>query len=219
MKKISLLLIFCFLFQGCVGYSSIIIGEAFGNWKQSLGRNKECNFKEILEQPPENKGFQFGRRLGLIGFSIVILLAAKYYFLINPVGLELYLNLVYPLLPIAFITGFTFDKEREVNIDFNGWKHEFATQCKENHFVIEYTNIDTFEQGETAFLKFILQYPDNYDISQSENFANFQKDFLPNNKIQIYFQKRLHYRVFRYIHYPGGKAKFEEDFGKYLFKP
>ncbi|HMV42038.1 MAG TPA: hypothetical protein PK079_05525 [Leptospiraceae bacterium] len=66
-----------------------------------------------------------------------------------------------------------------------GWKRYSEIECKDDYFVIMYEGWERFEQsGSTFFLMSILNYPFDYDISQNEKFANFQKDFLRNNKIQ-----------------------------------
>ena len=88
-------------------------------------------------------------------------------------------------------------------------------ECRNDYFVIAYESNDFNElKNLEFFLKAILNYPPDYDISQDQNFTNFRKDFSPNYKIQTYYKSPSFYH---YIHYPGGKAKFEEDFGKYLY--
>lgn len=212
MKKISLLLIFCFLFQGCVGISSSFVGKKVGNVIQRNSNKKECAFEDFMM----NRENMYGLNSGVIGSLIDIGILIIYFNAANPTGITLDLIGIYGYGTLLWLGLTGHGLQKKIFTSQNGWDREDETVCEKNYFVIIYNQNDDLKSVEVNFLKAILNYPHNYDISQDQNFTNFQKNFLPNNKIQTY-SKGNHF--YRYIHYPGGKAKFEEDFGKYLHKP
>lgn len=204
MKKISLLLIFCFSFQGCVSISLGFLGSQIGKSKElDVVKNKDCTFEEFEQNPEGVYAFRFA----LVGTLIDIGLVVDYYLRVNPTGLGLFGAGVYTIYALTFpnVAGRGMSSHRT----FRGWYNDQGNECKNDYFVLGYK--DSLKTWEINFIKQLLVYPNNEDISQDENFIKFKKDFLRNNKIQIF-------GYYRYIHYPGGKAKFEEDFGKYLYK-
>jgi hypothetical protein len=217
MKKISLLLIFCFLFQGCVGFSSISVGSLMDDSKVegAFIKNKICNFEEVLSQKVVSDRFYRDRFL-LVGSFVDMGLSIYYFFNVNPSGLVLFANGFYAFTVTIWFGGALRNiYEERSSIYFSGWQQFYATECKEEYFIFSHKNKEQLAELEKKILRAILNYPHDYNVSQDQNFSHFQKDFLRNNKIQTYSKdKTLYY----YIHYPGGKAKFEEDFGKYLFK-
>ena len=222
MKKISLLLIFCFLFQGCVSGTLFFIGRNIDKQKgRKLKRNKDCTFQEFILDREETNAPKFA----FWGIPIDFGIAIHYFLRVNPVGLHLIANASYIYYALLVYSGSSDSGKYKdygmikKGIDLQTWENDFVNECKEEYFVFPYEHEELLKQGETDFLKAILQYPDNYDITQDQNFSDFKKNFLRNTKMQIYYQVNIHYPYYRYIHYPGGKAKFEEDFGKYLFKP
>ncbi|MBK7053902.1 MAG: hypothetical protein IPH52_02450 [Leptospiraceae bacterium] len=218
MKKISLLLIFCFLFQGCAlsGLSIGIVKDDSRKDKESV-KNKSCNFEEVLSQKAVDMRKFYSNRFLLAGSIMDVGLSAYYFITFNPKGFVLFATGVYAFYSLIFL-GMASEsiKDEASAIYLAGWHQDYGTECKEEHFGFSFQNEDQLIQSEKLFLKAILNYPHDYDISQDQNFSTFQKDFLRNYKIQTYSKGNYFYH---YIHYPGGKAKFEEDFGKYLYKP
>ena len=212
MKKISLLLIFCFLFQGCFGISSFFIGRKVANVVQKNSDKKECAFDEFMM----NRELIYASSFGVIGSIVDLGLSIKYFGVVKPAGIKLYFAAHYPFGALVLFALFASELQSIPFTGQEGWNREDETKCEIEYFVTPYENEKEFNEGEPFFLKAILNYPHDYDISQDQNFTNFRKDFLRNNKIQTYYKDKYFYR---YIYYPGGKAKFEEDFGKYLFKP
>ena len=163
-----------------------------------------------------NRENMYGLNSGVIGSLIDIGILIIYFNAANPTGITLDLIGIYGYGTLLWLGLTGHGLQKKIFTSQIGWDREDETVCEKNYFVIIYNQNDDLKSVEVNFLKAILNYPHNYDISQDQNFTNFQKNFLPNNKIQTY-SKGNHF--YRYIHYPGGKAKFEEDFGKYLHKP
>lgn len=205
MKKISLLLIFCFLFQGCATALFMQIGGA--KFEEVKLQSKYCSFNEFMESSKAKYEFRFGSIGAVIDLGLVI----NYYLRMNPVGLQLFGVFIYAITALLTIENAITPPFRKQK----GWEPYSKNECRNDYFVIAYESNDFNElKNLEFFLKAILNYPPDYDISQDQNFTNFRKDFSPNYKIQTYYKSPSFYH---YIHYPGGKAKFEEDFGKYLY--
>lgn len=216
MKKFSLLLIVCFLFQGCV--SMVTMNRVHNSDKnikiEILKSQNVCSFEEVvlINQHNSNYAFRFGHWTGLIDISLAILYNIK----VSPISWSLYSNIYYGFVGFTFfVFGMEYEKYEENPEKLVAWGNSKIPKCRAEYYIESYASLEEFQEQEIAFIKAILNYPPDYDISQDQNFSNFQKDFLRNNKIQTYSKDNYFYR---YIHYPGGKAKFEEDFGKYLFK-
>ena len=212
MRKISLILIFCFLFHGCVGFSSFFAGSKVGSIVQKNSDKRECAFEEFMM----NREYMYALSSGVIGSIVDMGLSIKYFNTVNPTGIKLYFAAHYPFGALVLFALLAYELQIIPFTRQNGWDREDETICEKNYFVIIYNQNDDLKSVEVNFLKAILNYPHNYDISQDQNFTNFQKKILTNNKIQTYYKDNY---LYRYIHYSGGKAKFEEDFGKYLYKP
>jgi len=218
MKNISFVIIFCFWLQGCASATGFFIGDGMDNSKvvEEFAKNKTCNFEEVLSQKARKGRHFYTWRLILAGSILDLGLSVYYLTNFNPNGLTLFAAGAYTFYSLgALFASSGYKRNEPPSIDFAGWYQRNGTECKEEYFTLIYNKEYEIKTIRIGFLKAILNYPHDYDISQDENFTNFQKDFLRNNKIQTYSKDNYFYR---YIHYPGGKAKFEEDFGKYLFK-
>lgn len=200
------------MFQGCFAISSSFVGKKVGYLVQENSEKKECTFEEFMLDKESIYGFSFGAIGSFIDIGILI----NYFNATNPAGFTLYLTANYLFGTLLWLGLSSHELQFIPFTDQKGWNREDETKCEKNYFVIFFKDRTSYEQGEAFFLKAILNYPHNQDISQDQNFLHFQKDFLRNNKMQTYYKDKYFYR---YIHYPGGKAKFEEDFGKYLYKP
>jgi hypothetical protein len=220
MKKISLLIILCFLFQGCISMMVSSNSDTLDRPKveETILKDNSCNFEEVLSQKVVKAKHFYSARFVLAGSVSDLGLSAYYFAAFNPKGLVLFATAAYAYLSFGFaaLTIVTIFDESKIAIQPVGWNQSNGIECKEEYFILRFEDEEQLKQGEKYFLKAILNYPQNQDISQDQNFLHFQKDFLRNNKMQTYYKDKYFYR---YIHYPGGKAKFEEDFGKYLYKP
>ncbi len=228
MKKISLLLILCFLFQGCASGTLFLIGRNIDKENgRKLKRNKDCTFQEFMQDKEDTNAFKFA----FVGTVLDFGLAIRYFFRVNPVGLHLVANATYAYGAVLILIGSSYSGDVKeggsvkIGINLQTWENDNVNECKYEYFAIPYKkeylvireeedNESVFDNGEITFLKAILNYSLVSNISQDKNFSTFQKDFLRNNKIQTYYKNKT---LYYYIHYPGGKAKFEEDFGKYLY--
>ncbi|MBK6604734.1 MAG: hypothetical protein IPG24_04415 [Leptospiraceae bacterium] len=219
MRKISLLLIFCFLFQGCATLFLGVIGDSVDTEVfRRIERNKDCNFEEVISQNVVSDIFYRSRFL-IVGSFVDMGLSIYYFLNFNPRGFVLFANGLHAFVStIWFASSLRIIYDEPSTIYFSGWRQYYATECREEYFIFSYKNRERLNWTDPEILvkKAILNYPHNQDISQDQNFTNFQKDFLRNYKIQTYSKGNYFYH---YIHYLGGKAKFEEDFGKYLYKP
>ncbi len=218
MKNISLILIFCFIFQYCISIpTGIIISEIDESRVERL-RVKHCTFKEILEQRVEKYGRYHTRPF--IAFLGVIDLAAaiQYYLRVNPVGFDLYLNGLYATMAIFMFVITLISYNEKVDITFSGWEHRFAGECKadSDYFVLAYRDKNEFIRNEN-FIYLLLYYSEISSSSYKENFEQLITDFVQNNQIIIH-EYTEQSRFFRYFYYKGGKKKFKEDFQKYLDK-
>ena len=213
MKKISFLLIFCFLFQGCVSSISNSIALGAGRITQKLGRNKECSFLEVLLQRTEDKLRLYASLIIFFTVPTDLAIAINHYLTVHPIGLELFATGMYAWGALILLTetlGLNHVVKKKY-IEFDGWNHQFAAECKEDYFIHVYESEMLFPKEDTEFVKELLSYPNFYDLSLDEKINNFRNDFLRKYKIETFGKS------YRYIYYPGGKAKFEEDFGKYLY--
>lgn len=87
MKKISFVLILCFLFQGCASISFYMIGS--GKYEATivpLSQRKDCTFEDFMVSKSEAYAYRFGAIGAIIDLGLVVNYSLK----LNPVGLQLF---------------------------------------------------------------------------------------------------------------------------------
>lgn len=214
MKIISLILLFCFVFQHCISTPTGIIISNIDESRVERLRVKNCTFEETLEQHVEKYGRYHWRPfiavLGVIDMAVAI----QYYLRVNPVGFHLYLNGLYASIAIIISVMTLISYNEKVNITFSGWEHRFAGECKADYFVLAYPDKNYFIRNEN-FIHSLLYYSEISYPWYKENSEKPMNDFLQYNQIVIH-EYTEQSRFFRYFYYKGGKKKFKEDFQIYL---
>jgi hypothetical protein len=98
-------------------------------------------------------------------------LSAYYFAAFNPKGLVLFATAAYAYLSFGFaaLTIVTIFDESKIAIQPVGWNQSNGIECKEEYFILRFEDEEQLKQGEKYFLKAILNYPQNQDISQDQN--------------------------------------------------